>query len=176
MLDLSPHAMRLTHLAVTRGTIHAGANVWLVREKNVRRVFNPIDAHPGRLLPALSYRGKLLHLWTIRLDRLVTRHASRDVRDRRIARLIRVLVTETTFELRAFFFRYVLPVIELDRLCGRFNSAEGPKQDEPAYEHQHGQKHKDLSQSSHEVSPRPIRQSWTYLQARITTAFRESSA
>jgi hypothetical protein len=68
MLDLSTHAVRLTHLPVTGDTIHPGSNVRLVREKHVCRIFNPIDAHPGRLLSALSYRGKLLHFGTIRFN------------------------------------------------------------------------------------------------------------
>jgi hypothetical protein len=71
-------------------------------------------------------------------------------------------MTETTFKLGTFFFSYVLPMIELDRLTGRFDPAKGPKQDKPAYEHQRDHKHKDFCESSHEVSIQPIRQSPIY--------------
>jgi hypothetical protein len=149
MLHLSPHAMRLRYLPVTGSAIDPGADVWLVREKHVCRAFNPINAGPRRLLAALGYSGELLHLRLICFDWLVTRHARWDVWDRRIAGLVWIFMAEITFELSAFFFSDVLPMIEFDRLDGRFDAAKGSKQYEPAYEHQRHQKHKDFSESFH---------------------------
>jgi len=119
LIDLATDAVHLGDLAVTGRAFETRSNVRLVSVKSVRFRFEPIDAPPKRLLILFSKSRKLLNFRAIGFDRVVTTHASRDVWNSRVRRLVHVLVTERALELRAFIFGRVLPMIKLDWLLRR---------------------------------------------------------
>jgi len=136
--------MHLSDLPVTRSALDSCANVRLVRVKSVRLGFEPVHATPRRLLFALGERCELLNLRALSLDRVVATHACCDVWNRRVRRLIYVLMTKGAFKLWGFvpFFGHVLPVIELDRLPRRFRQlSRGAQQHEPNHQDRHNDKY-----------------------------------
>ena len=141
LLDFATHAVHLPDLSVTCGAFEPGSNVRLVRVESVRFRFKPVDAAPRRLLLARGEGRELLNLGAVGLDRFVTTHARIDVGNRRVRRLVCVLVTERAFELRAVFFGHVLPVIKLNRLfrryrlCRRAQEYDSDNGDRDGYDH-----------------------------------------
>jgi len=133
--------MHLTNLAVTRRALDARSNVRLVSVESVRLRLNPVHAFPRRLLFSLSVGRELLDLGAFGLNRLVTTHASADVWNSRVRRLVCILVTKRTLKLRRLvpFFSDVLPVIELDRLQRSVRLAGGSQQHQP--DHRYHQNH-----------------------------------
>ena len=143
LIYLAPYPMHLSDLPVTRRTLDSRANVRLVRVKSVRLGFEPVHATPRRLLFSFREPRKFLNLRAFSLDRFVATHACCDVWNRRVRRLIYVLVTEGAFKLWGFvpFFGHVLPVIELDRLSRRFRLSRSPQQHEPDHQDRHNDKY-----------------------------------
>jgi len=119
LIYFSTDSMHLSDLAVTRRAFESRSNVRLVRVKSVCFRFDPIHAPPGRLLILLSERCQLLNFRAIGFDRVVTTHARRDVWNRRMRRLVHILMTEDALELRAFVFGHVLPMVKLNWLARR---------------------------------------------------------
>jgi hypothetical protein len=143
LIYFAPYSMHLSDLPVTRCTLDSCANVGLVRVKGVRFGFEPVHATPRRLLFSFCEPRKFLNLRTFSLDRFVATHARCDVWNRRVRRLIYVLVTEGAFKLWGFvtLLGHVLPVIELDRLSRRFRLSRSPQQHEPDHQDRHNDKY-----------------------------------
>jgi hypothetical protein len=110
--------MHLPNLAVTGNTVQPGPDMWLMSEEDVSRLFHPVDTFPGRFGAALEGGCQLLHLRAIGPDALMAGHAGREAWNCGVAGFIRVFVAEGAFELRAFLFGEVLPVIEFNGLDG----------------------------------------------------------
>jgi hypothetical protein len=68
LVYLAPHYTHLSNIAVAGDAINAGADVRLMYEKDLRRIFYPKDALPGRLLALFSKGGESLHLRALCLD------------------------------------------------------------------------------------------------------------
>jgi len=143
LIYLAPYSMHLSDLPVTRCTLDSCANVRLVRVKGIRLGLEPVHPLPRRLLLSFCEHGEFLNLRTLSLDRVVATHACSDVWNRRVRRLIYVLVTEGAFKLWGVFsfFSHVLPVIELDRLPRRFRLSRSPQQHEPNHQDRHNDKY-----------------------------------
>ena len=102
LIYLASHSVRLADVTVTRRAFNAASRVRFVREEHVSLAFKPVDAFPRRLLFAIRERRQLLNLCAIGFDRLVAAHARFGIRDRRVRRLVRVLVTEGAIEFGSF--------------------------------------------------------------------------
>jgi len=136
-------SMHLSDRAVTGRALDARPNVRLMGVKSVRFRLDPVDALPRWLFFTFSVRRQFLNLRAFGLNRLVATHAGGDVWNRRVRRLVRILVTERALELRSFFsfFCHVLPVIELNRLERSFRSGGRAQQHESDHQDHHNHKH-----------------------------------
>src|SRR6185295_633782 len=97
LIYLAAHSVHLSNLAVTRRAFEPRLDVRLVRVENICFGLVPINPAPRRLLFALGKCREFLHLGAFGHDRFVTSHARRDVRNRRVRRLVHVLVAERAF-------------------------------------------------------------------------------
>lgn len=143
LIYLAPYSMHMSDLPVTRSAVDSCANVRLVRVKGIRLGFEPVHTTPRRLFFSFCERGEFLNLRALSLDRVMATHACSDIWNRRVRRLIYVLVTEGAFKLWGFapFFGHVLPVIELDRLPRRFRLSRSSQQHEPNHQDRHNEKY-----------------------------------
>ena len=147
----APHTVHLADRPVTSCAVDPSLNVRLVCVIRVRFRFDPVHALPGRLFFSRRERRELLNFRALGLDRFVATHAGVNVGNSCVSRLIDVLMAEGAFKLGSFVarFGYVLPVIELDRLNGRFGSSRGSQQKEAEDCDHRDCQHYEFRQSSH---------------------------
>ena len=140
LIDLAAKSVHTADISVTDRAIDLCPDVWLVREKDVGLSLEPVDADPGGLLTSLRDRGQFFDFRALGHHRIVTDHAGADVRRCAVRPVCRVLVAGIAIELRAVFFRNVLPVVELNGLARRFRTAHYAQQGESYDEDQRGRK------------------------------------
>ena len=116
LVHLASHTAHLWDIAVAGNTFNPGTDMWLMSEEHVSRLLHPVDTSPLGFGALLEDGGQLLHLGAISLGAFVACHACGEAWNCGMSGFICVFVAEDAFELRAFFFGEVLPVIEFNRL------------------------------------------------------------
>jgi hypothetical protein len=132
LIDLTPDLMHLTDLSVTCNAINISLYMGFVSEEDVGRLWYPVNPGPGRLFSALGIGGQFLDFRAISFDRLMAGHARRDIWYSGVRGLIGILMAEGTFQLRAFLFRDVYPVVVGNGLLGCVRSCNATQEQEAA--------------------------------------------